>query len=357
LVSTRRFLFSILYRLVRFLAKNIVFGYQKVLRKDKDLESIIDFGDKNLVRINKYLGAFTYHFSIPKNIGLQIFDLRFDSPLVAASFKSKKDLLDIWLKLGLGGAIFKTIMKDERHGNKRPRMQQVRLERQACIVNALGLPGKGIKSFTKEILNSPLWEYHRPLGISIGGEDLEEYVYSFNNIEESIRNKVPDNYFYEINISCPNTDTGRSLGDDLVNLEKLTDHLRKNCSNAISLKVSPDWSDVHLRNIGEIIRQKDKMFINAGNTQFRTVDSLGLKSNQLSRKGGGLSGVAIFPRTLEMIHIYKDMDINIMATGGISTIHHFQAAKDSGASLIGMATALIMDPYCIPKINYELEGS
>ena len=123
------------------------------------------------------------------------------------------------------------------------------------------------------------------------------------------------------------------------------------------MKVSPDWSDDHLRNIGEIIRQKEKMLVNAGNTQLRTVDSLGLKSNQLPRKGGGLSGVAIFPRTLEMIHMYKDMNINIMATGGVSTVHHFQAAKDSGASLVGMATALIMDPYCIPKINYELGGS
>ena len=55
-----------------------------------------------------------------------------------------------------------------------------------------------------------------------------------------------------------------------------------------------------------------------------------------------------------MIHLYKDMNINIMATGGVSTIHHLQAAKNSGASLVAMATALIMDPYCIPKINYEL---
>jgi len=343
--------------LVRFLAKNIVFGYQRVLRKDQDLESIVDFGDKNLIRINKYLGSFAYKFSIPKDIGLHIFDLRFDSPLVAASFKSEKELLGIWLKLGLGGAIFKTIMKDTRSGNGRPRIQQVRLERQPCIVNALGLPGKGIDRFKKEVLKSALWDHDRPLGISIGGENFDEYLYGFNTMEEAIHNRVPDNYFYEINISCPNTDTGRSLGDDLVDLEKLIDHLRANCDTVISLKVSPDWSDEHLRNIGEMIRQKEKMFINAGNTQFRTVDSLGLKSNQLPRKGGGLSGVAIFPRTLEMIHIYKDMNINIMATGGVSTVHHFQAAKDSGASLVGMATALIMDPYCIPKINYKLKGS
>jgi len=43
-----------------------------------------------------------------------------------------------------------------------------------------------------------------------------------------------------------------------------------------------------------------------------------------------------------------------MATGGISTVHHLNAARDAGATLFGMATSLIMDPYCIPKINYNL---
>ena len=95
-------------------------------------------------------------------------------------------------------------------------------------------------------------------------------------------------------------------------------------------------------------------FVNAGNTQFRTVESLGLKSGQLPRNGGGLSGVAIFPRTLEMIHVFSDINIKIMATGGVSTVHHVRAVRDAGASLFGMATALIMDPYCIPKINNDL---
>ena len=120
------------------------------------------------------------------------------------------------------------------------------------------------------------------------------------------------------------------------------------------MKISPDWSDDHLRKIGDIIRVKDKMLVNAGNTQFRTINDLGLKKGQLPRNGGGLSGVAIFPRTLKMIHIFKDLNISIMATGGISTVHHLRAAKHAGATLFGMATALIMDPYCIPKINYQL---
>jgi dihydroorotate dehydrogenase len=350
----RKYLFSVSYRLFRFLVKHLVFIYQKISNRDKDLESIVEFGDKNLAWINNNLGSLAFNFTIPKGLETELFDLKFKSPLVAASFKSDENLLDIWMKLGLGGSTYKTVMKSERSGNPRPRMQQIRLEREQCLVNALGLPGSGIDLFTKELLTSPLWTYNRPLGISIGGENLDEYISNFNDIEKVIKGNVPDIYYYELNISCPNNDTGSCIGDDLDVLENLVEHVRVNCSATVSLKISPDWSNDQLRKIGAIIKKKDKMFVNAGNTQFRTVESLGLKPGQLPRNGGGLSGVAIFPRTLEMIHVFSDINIKIMATGGISTVHHLRAARDAGASLFGMATALIMDPYCIPKINDDL---
>ena len=48
------------------------------------------------------------------------------------------------------------------------------------------------------------------------------------------------------------------------------------------------------------------------------------------------------------------MKIPIMATGGISTINHVELLKESGASLFGMASSLVLDPYCIPKIHSTL---
>ena len=43
-----------------------------------------------------------------------------------------------------------------------------------------------------------------------------------------------------------------------------------------------------------------------------------------------------------------------MATGGITNIEEVNAAKSSGASLFGLATGLVLNPYCIPKINSGL---
>ena len=350
----RKHLFSFFYRSTRFLARIITSLYQFLFNKKQDLESIVEFGDRNLVKIDKFIGGLAYQFAIPDNLDVEVFDLKFKSPIIASSFKSDKNLIGIWLRLGLGGAILKTIMKEERLGNSRPRLQQVRLERQSCLVNALGLPGEGVEKFSKEIFDNSLWNHSKPIGLSIGGENLDDYIQIFNVLEKLSNKLKSGDYFFELNISCPNTDTGSTIGENIDELETLINHIKAKNDSVLSVKISPDWNNDHLKKIGEVIKSKEKMIINAGNTQFKTVKYLGFENDSLPRGGGGLSGVAIFPRTLELINLFNDMNLKIMATGGISTIHHLNAVRDAGASLYGLATALIMDPYCIPKINYAL---
>ena len=350
----RKHLFSFFYRSTRFLARIITSLYQFLFNKKQDLESIVEFGDRNLVKIDKFIGGLAYQFAIPDNLDVEVFDLKFKSPIIASSFKSDKNLIGIWLRLGLGGAILKTIMKEERLGNSRPRLQQVRLERQSCLVNALGLPGEGVEKFSKEIFDNSLWKHSKPIGLSIGGENLDDYIQTFNVLEKLSNKLKSSDYFFELNISCPNTDTGSTIGENIDELETLINHIKAKNDSVLSVKISPDWNNDHLKKIGEVIKSKEKMIINAGNTQFKTVKYLGFENDSLPRGGGGLSGVAIFPRTLELINLFNDMNLKIMATGGISTIHHLNAVRDAGASLYGLATALIMDPYCIPKINYAL---
>ena len=350
----RKHLFSFFYRSTRFLARIITSLYQFLFNKKQDLESIVEFGDRNLVKIDKFIGGLAYQFAIPDNLDVEVFDLKFKSPIIASSFKSDKNLIGIWLRLGLGGAILKTIMKEERLGNSRPRLQQVRLERQSCLVNALGLPGEGVEKFSKEIFDNSLWNHSKPIGLSIGGENLDDYIQTFNVLEKLSNKLKSSDYFFELNISCPNTDTGSTIGENIDELEALINHIKAKNDSVLSVKISPDWNNDHLKKIGEVIKSKEKMIINAGNTQFKTVKYLGFENDSLPRGGGGLSGVAIFPRTLELINLFNDMNLKIMATGGISTIHHLNAVRDAGASLYGLATALIMDPYCIPKINYAL---
>ena len=110
--------------------------------------------------------------------------------------------------MGLGGVVFKTVMKEKRIGNVRPRLQDVRINGEKCLLNSLGLPGPGIEDFIKETVNLAIWEYGRPLGISVGGKTINEYIANIDRIQTVLQHHTLP-YFYELNISCPNTEMTR----------------------------------------------------------------------------------------------------------------------------------------------------
>lgn len=344
--------FSICYRATRFIVTKTLYFFQAIFFIPHDLEPAVKFGDATLLAFTA-VGTPLYNFKISSGNDVDIFGLRFPSPLVASSFKSETGILNIWLQMGLGGVILKTIMKDERLGNSRPRLQDASLDGEKGLLNSMGLPGQGVESFSAELPKNGLWDFDRPLGVSIGGNSLKEYVENVRVVNQALWGFAKP-YFYELNISCPNTENGRTIGDDPTELESLLDQIRKIVTNPLSVKVSPDFSNEQLEQIGEICQSTDLMFINAGNTQFKMAIEVGINPRYFSKEGGGFSGPALFDRTIEMVKLFSKFDLPIMATGGISNIHHVRKLKNEGATLFGMATALVLDPYCIPKINGDL---
>ena len=348
----REIFFSFCYRFTRFVVTKTLYFFQAIRFKSKDLEPAVKLGDSVLSTLS-FVGGPFFNFSLPNGKDVEVFDLKFQSPLIGSSFKSETSILNIWLKMGLGGLIFKTILQNQRNGNDRPRLQDAYLDDQKGLLNTMGLPGQGIDSFSQSITQSKLWKFNRPLGISIGGDSYKEYIQNISKIQDAmVSTSFP--FFYEINISCPNTDNGQTLGENPMLLNDLLTEIRQDNFTAISVKVSPDLSDKKLKEIGDLCKTQEKIFINAGNTQYKRPSDVGIHPSNFSMNGGGFSGPSLFLRTLEMVKIFSEFNIPILATGGVSTIHHINAAKQKGAVLFGMATALVFDPYCIPKINSQI---
>ena len=347
----RKSIFSFCYRLIRFITTKILYIFQWLLLKPLDLEPAVIFGDKNLALLSR-MTPFVFNYRIPAGIEVELYDLKFPSPLTGASFKSETDILGIWLTMGLGSVTLKTIMEGIRTGNERPRLQEVNTAGNSGFLNSMGLPGPGIDAFAETIADSKLWDYGRPLGISVGGDSGAEYVANIQKFLHALKEK--DNYFLELNISCPNTENGRTLADDPDQLDTVLQEIRNMTPRVIAVKVSPDSELDLLSTIGEIAGSCPQTFINAGNTQYKTVSDAGVEKKNFSMPGGGVSGPAIFPSTLKMVHLFSSRGMPVMATGGISTIEHVKAVKDEGAVLFGMATALVLDPFCIPNINSML---
>ena len=57
-------------------------------------------------------------------------------------------------------------------------------------------------------------------------------------------------------------------------------------------------------------------------------------------------------RNVELIA--SNFDIPIIATGGISTYKDVRLVLEKGATLVGMASQLVIDPFQIPQINSKL---
>ena len=92
-------LFSILYRSSRYLITNIIYFYQKLFFQPYDLEPAVVFGDRvlgSLTIIKKVI----HEFPMPVGYNQSVYGLDFQSPLIGASFKSDKDTLNSWMRMG-----------------------------------------------------------------------------------------------------------------------------------------------------------------------------------------------------------------------------------------------------------------
>jgi len=323
----------------------------------KDLERAIIFGDA----LNHFLMItplrYFFKFKVPKNIKTDIYELSFASPLISASFKDDVSSLLQWQLLGIGGITYKTVLKRPSEGNLRPRIQEVSYEGEYGILNSLGLPNKGVENFKFSIPNKKLMHFNRPIGVSIGGNSSKEYFEVFSTIENHLNNVEYNQFFYEINISCPNTEDGKCLSDDLNSLKILLEKFRSLSSRVIFVKVSPDSSESDIFSICDILLSFEKTVINIGNSKYIKASNAGLAQKDFSKEGGGLSGKYLYKNTLKMVQLISSKySIPIVATGGVCSYKEVKELLENGATLTGMATLLVTDPLLVPQINQRLSS-
>jgi len=350
----RETLFSLAYKTVRKSLLTMFYARNRLQGKLPDLEDAVILGDRYLSKVNLFLGKVAFDFRIPDGIGVYIHDLYFPSPLTFSSFKGDFEVLEIWLRLGMGGGMLKTVMETAREGNPRPRLQEIVTNGYPGFLNAMGLPGKGVDALLASFSDRSIFHYNRPIGMSIGGNSLEEYQRNFEKVETYMTEQGIANYFYEINISCPNTPEGQQMTQHPEILVDLLKVIRPKSKAVMGIKVSPDQSDAELVSFADIMKAFDRTYINAGNAPFRTCEKVGLDPKAMSIGGGGVSGPALLKRTKEMTELLAPMGVPIMATGGVSTAEDVLYLQEKGATLVSMATAIMKDLYVIPRINREL---
>ena len=270
--------------------------------------------------------------------------LNLKNPVIPASgcFGFGREFAEYYDLSRLGSIMIKAATDEPRIGNPTPRVA----ETPGGMLNAIGLQNPGVDVIIERELPF-LEQYDLPIIANVAGKTLEEYV----TVAEKI-SKAPNVAALEINISCPNVkEGGIAFGTDANVAAELTKAIKEVSSVPVYIKLSPN-----VTNVVEIAKAVEAAGAD-GITMINTLlgMSFDLKTGKtiLANGTGGLSGPAIKPVALRMIHdVYKNVNIPIIGMGGIETAEDVLEFLYAGASAVAVGTANFINPYaCVDIID------
>ncbi|MGQ3489586.1 dihydroorotate dehydrogenase [Limosilactobacillus mucosae] len=246
----------------------------------------------------------------------------------------------------LGSLVIKSTTSQPRKGNPAPRA----CETSAGWLNAYGLNNAGVDNVVQEKLPWLAQNYPElPVIASAAGFSEEEY--------EAVAVKLGTSPYVsamELNVSCPNVKHGGlAMGTDPELLERLTRRCVAVSNVPVYVKLTPNITD---------IVPLAKAAINggaAGLTMINTLTGMAIdlktRKPKLANVTGGLSGAALKPIALRMIHQVRQFsNIPIIGVGGIETPEDVLEFMMAGANAVEVGAASFHDPLACPKIIDQL---
>lgn len=267
------------------------------------------------------------------------------NPIMPASgcFGFGREYAELYDLSILGSAMIKAVTREPREGNPMPRVA----ETPQGMVNAIGLMNPGIDHVEDEL--KWLAGYDLPIISNVAGYTEDDYLYVASRIQEA-----PNVGALEINISCPNVKRGgMAFGQDPEVARRLTERIKQVTDKPIYMKLSPNVADI--KTMARAVEEGGADGITMINTL--TAMRIDLKTGRplLANGTGGLSGPAIRPVAIRMIHeVYQTVKIPIIGMGGIASAEDALEFLYAGASAVAIGTQNLVDPYICPQIIAEL---
>jgi dihydroorotate dehydrogenase (NAD+) catalytic subunit len=236
----------------------------------------------------------------------------------------------------LGAIITKSITLLPREGNPPPRI----VETAAGMINSIGLANVGSETFVKEILPQYDNSFVPEVIVNIAGSTETEYIETLKLIESVSSNIIG----YEINISCPNVSKGgMEFGVDCDMTAGLTERLREVTDRLLIMKLSPNVTDI--ADIGKSAQEAGADAVSAINTVVGMSVDVDSRTSNIYTTYGGLSGPAIKPIGLAMVHkLFNTLSIPVIGIGGIINTNDAVEYILAGAAAVQVGTASFRDP-------------
>jgi len=181
------------------------------------------------------------------------------------------------------------------------------------------------------------------MGFSLG--EVAELVRAVDDRDEAAA--------IELNVSCPNVETGLMMGADPHELAGLLEHVRPLTSKPLIVKLTPNATDVGA--VASAAQESGASAVSLINTLRGMALDPRTGTPWLGARTGGVSGPAIRAIALAQIDtVRRAIELPIVGMGGVE---HGRDALDlmrAGASLVAVGTESFRDPAAGSRIAAEL---
>jgi dihydroorotate dehydrogenase (NAD+) catalytic subunit len=229
-------------------------------------------------------------------------------------------------------------------GNASPRI----VETPAGMMNAIGLQNIGVRAFVADKM---------PRLHKISGAVVIANVFGFT-VEDCVEviqvlNDAEGIAMYELNASCPNTKHGGMVfGTEPDSLCELVTRCRaasEPSGRPLIVKLSPNVTSI--AGMAKVAEQSGAHAVSLVNTFLALAIDVETRRPRIANFTGGLSGPAIRPIAVRMVHeASKAVSIPVIGMGGISRAEDAVEFMLAGASAVEIGTASYADPRAVENI-------
>jgi dihydroorotate dehydrogenase (NAD+) catalytic subunit len=239
--------------------------------------------------------------------------------------------------------VSKTITLEPRQGNPPPRLW----ETPAGMINSIGLPNRGLDGFLARDLPE-LAELPVPLVVSVMGFDREELATLVTGV--AARDEVA---MVELNVSCPNVETGLVIGADPSETAGALGRLRPLTEKPLIVKLTPTAADPAAVAAAAEDAGADAVSL------INTLKGMALDPRSggpwLGGRTGGLSGPAVRAVALEQVGaVANRVRIPLIGMGGIASGRDAADFLAAGAACVAVGTESFRDPAAGRRVAAEL---
>ena len=280
------------------------------------------------------------HVTRDPALHVEAFGLRFPNPLgVAAGLDKDAVAIPALAALGFGFVEAGTVTPRPQDGNDRPRV--FRLPCDGAAINRLGFPSEGADAVAAR-LRALVPRPPCVVGVNLGKNKqtpneraAEDYVAALHRLHD-----VAD--YFVVNVSSPNTPGLRALQDP-TSLRALVEPVVAAAGETpVLVKLSPDMNDGDFDASCDAAIAAGARGLVVANTTVQRPPGLGC--TQRAREAGGLSGLPLRARAVDLVARARRVAGSapgIIGVGGVASAQDAQRLLDAGANLVQAYTAFV----------------